>query len=81
MSIAPSPSLERDLPPCPLPVPNHQQLDDYYYECESMHGLEKTKVVAQSLRGAVDWIENVCKEVRRGSQAAHACVLLYGHAS
>lgn len=32
-------------------------------ECESMHGLEKTKVVAQSLRGAVDWIENVCREV------------------
>lgn len=29
-----------------------------------MHGLEKTKVVAQSLRSAVDWIENVCKEVR-----------------
>ncbi|PRW44524.1 oxidoreductase [Chlorella sorokiniana] len=37
-------------------------LDDYYYECESMHGLEKTKVVAQSLRSAVDWIENVVRE-------------------
>ncbi len=29
-----------------------------------MHGLEKTKIVAQSLRGAADWIENVCREVR-----------------
>ncbi|GAB4819568.1 hypothetical protein N2152v2_006614 [Parachlorella kessleri] len=37
-------------------------LDDYYYECESMHGLEKTKLVANSLRKAVDWIENVTNE-------------------
>lgn len=52
-------------PPClPSTLPLWQ-LDDYYYECESMHGLEKTKVVAQSLRGAADWIENVCREVRR----------------
>lgn len=37
-------------------------LDDYFYECESMHGKEKTKVVAQSLRGATDWIERVVRE-------------------
>ncbi|PSC69844.1 oxidoreductase [Micractinium conductrix] len=37
-------------------------LDDYYYECASMHGEEKTKVVAHSLHGAADWIEKVCRE-------------------
>ncbi|KAL4423050.1 hypothetical protein ABPG77_002084 [Micractinium sp. CCAP 211/92] len=37
-------------------------LDDYYYECESMHGKEKTKIVAQSLRSAADWIEKVVRE-------------------
>lgn len=66
--------------PC-LPLALLRQLDDYYYECESMHGLEKTKIVAQSLRGAADWIENVCREVRRArgpvvcSTRARVCLL------
>lgn len=29
-----------------------------------MHGAERTKLVAQSLMGAADWIEKVVKEVR-----------------
>lgn len=37
-------------------------IDDYWYEVESMHGHEKAKVVAQSMRAATDWIERVIKE-------------------
>ena len=41
-------------------------------QCESMHGKEKTKTVAQSLRGAIDWVERVVQEVRMRA-AAGAC--------
>lgn len=55
---------------CPtLPLP---PADDYYYECEKMHGLEKTKIVAESLRKAVDAIEGIVKEVRQ-CQLAFRC--------
>lgn len=41
----------------------NRRLDDYYYECMSMHGEEKTRVVADSLRKAVDTIERISQEV------------------
>lgn len=43
------------------------RLDDYYYECEKMHGAEKTRLVADSLLKAVDFIERTAKEVRQGA--------------
>lgn len=31
--------------------------------CENMHGLDKTKLVAESIHASIDWIERVIKEV------------------
>ena len=36
-------------------------LDDRYYELEKLYGKEKTKLIAESHRTAIDFIENICK--------------------
>lgn len=59
------------LPPARRVPPACLSFEQTRSECESMHGQEKTKVVAQSLRGAADWIERVCKEVRWAASWCH----------
>lgn len=34
--------------------------DDYYSVLESEYGLEKTRLVADSHRESIDWVEKVC---------------------
>jgi hypothetical protein len=48
---------------CPKGSPCNLRLDDYYLWCEKMHGADKTKSVAQSLRRAIDQIEHISKQV------------------
>ncbi|EFN55349.1 hypothetical protein CHLNCDRAFT_134365 [Chlorella variabilis] len=56
-------------------------LDDYFYECESMHGKEKTRLVAESLRGAADWIERVVREEGIECKFRRMDGYLYPHAT
>lgn len=44
--------------------PHYCRLNDYYYACERMHGPEKTRLVAASMRGAVRWVQALTQEVR-----------------
>lgn len=52
------------------------RLNDYYHACERMHGAAKARLVAASMRGAVDFVEGLTQEVRRGGciDARNACV-------
>ena len=36
--------------------------DDFYYEVEKLHGIEKTKQVADSYLTCIDWVEQVVKD-------------------
>jgi hypothetical protein len=54
-------------------------LDDYYFECMSMHGDEKTRLVGESLLAAVDWIENTCKEEGIECEFNRVDGILYPH--
>eukprot|EP00887_Chlorella_sp_A99_P007470 scaffold2.g7470.t1 len=56
-------------------------LDDYYYECISMHGLEKSKLVAESLGKAADWIEAVTREEGIECKFRRVDGFLYPHAT
>lgn len=36
--------------------------DDFYYEVENIHGIEKAKQVADSYLKCIDWVEQVVKD-------------------
>ncbi|KAH7623959.1 hypothetical protein Ndes2526B_g01211 [Nannochloris sp. 'desiccata'] len=56
-------------------------LDDYYYECISMHGQKNATLVAQSLRSAVDMIEHNVVSENIDCEFTRLDGILYPHSS